>query len=84
MKSFQEVLDDPEYRDLRRELNTHEAKAPLRAATNYGSMAGLSALQNTGKHVYAGTVDPAEVARRRAANKKARAARKKAHRARSK
>lgn len=55
--------------------------APLRAATNYGSMSGLSALQNTEKHVYGGTVDPAEVARRRAANKRARAARKRAHRA---
>lgn len=55
--------------------------APLRGATNHRSMAGLSALQNTSKHVYAGTVDPVEVKRRRAANKRARAARKRAHRA---
>lgn len=55
---------------------------PLRAGYHTQGMGMLAAIQNTRKHVYAGTVDPAEVARRRAANKKARAARKRAHRAR--
>jgi len=36
----------------------------------------LAGLNMTGKHVYAGTVDPAEKARRRAANKAARKARR--------
>lgn len=36
----------------------------------------LFALNRTGKHVYAGTVDPATIAKRRKANKAARAARR--------
>lgn len=55
---------------------------PLRAGYHTQGMGMLAAIQNTSKHVYAGTVHPDEVARRRAANKKARAARKRAHRAR--
>lgn len=37
----------------------------------------LLALNKTGKHIYAGTVDPAEIARRRKANKVARISRRK-------
>ncbi|NUP32907.1 MAG: hypothetical protein HOU01_14460 [Streptomycetaceae bacterium] len=36
----------------------------------------LIALNQTGKHIYAGTVDPKVVARRRAANKMARKSRR--------
>lgn len=37
----------------------------------------LMALNKTGKHVYGGTVDPEEIARRRKANKVARISRRK-------
>lgn len=48
--------------------------AKLRVQPHSTSM--LDALNQSGKHIYAGTVDPAEVRRRRAANKVARRQRK--------
>jgi hypothetical protein len=44
--------------------------------TGNGGLAVLLGLSSTGKHVYAGTVPPATVERRRAANKVARASRR--------
>jgi hypothetical protein len=49
--------------------------AKLREARNPAAKM-LAALQLTGKHVYAGTVPAAEVARRRKANRAARKARR--------
>lgn len=57
-------------RDFRDSIQTRTA---LPRSTK---LPALIALNRTGKHIYAGTADPVEVARRRAANKRARKARR--------
>lgn len=60
--------------DLAAQLAAIKADADARRAARPAGYGMLRALQ--AKHVYAGTVDPAEVARRRRRNKAARIARR--------
>lgn len=68
--------------DTRKAATLEDLRTPDMNRTRTNAAGMLMALQLTGGHIYGGTVDPAEVQRRRAANRAARKARRAARKAR--